>query len=165
MDIPFPVYKYLAPDERMIITIRQHPSLLVPPLAAAVGGLLAAIAVTVTSDGTEIPKLVVWIATTLLILRFIWAVWNWSLQYIVITQRRFILISGIATRKVAYTELPDLKKKTFERSFAGRMLGYGTYKIGPDGADQLVINYIPYPEQITIELDQLFYEISKTEND
>lgn len=158
MDIPSPVYRYLAPDERMIVTVRQHPGLLVPPLAAAVGGLLAAIAVTVTSDGTEIPKLVVWIATTLLILRFIWAAWNWSLQYIVITHRRFILISGIVSRKVAYAELPDLKKKTFERSFAGRMLGYGTYKIGPDGADQLVINYIPFPEQITVELDQLLYE-------
>jgi len=138
--------------------------MLVPALATAMGGLLAAITVSTVSGGTETTKLVVWILTTFLILRLIWTAYSWSVQLIVITQRRFILISGITNRKVAFTELPDLKKMTFERSFAGRMLGYGTYRIGPDGADQLVINYIPYSEQLTQELNELLYKDGKEES-
>jgi hypothetical protein len=155
---------YLSPDEINVITVRQHVGMLVPALATAMGGLLAAITVSTVSGGTETTKLVVWILTTFLILRLIWTAYSWSVQLIVITQRRFILISGIANRKVAFTELPDLKKMTFERSFAGRMLGYGTYRIGPDGADQLVINYIPYSEQLTQELNELLYKDGKEES-
>ena len=158
INVPAHVNRYLSPDERMVINLRQHPGMLVPPLAAAMSGLLAAITVSIISGGTEQPKLIVWILTALLILRFIWATYSWSVQAIVITNRRFILISGTMNRKVTYTELPDLRKLTFERSFAGRILGYGTYKIGPDDASQLVINYIPYSEQINMELDNLLQD-------
>lgn len=154
-DVPPFVNKYLSPDESMLITLHQHPSLLVPALAAAMGGLLAATTVSIVSAPTEISKLIVWILAAFLILRLILATYSWSVQVIVITHRRFMLISGITNRKVTYTELPDLKKLTFERSFAGSVLGYGTYKIGSDGAGQLVINYIPYSEQLYVELNRL----------
>ena len=160
-DVPLFVNKYLLPDERLIIVMKQHPSLLVPPLSAATGGLLAATTLSVISGGTEIVKLVVWSLTALLILRLMLAVYSWSVQVMVLTSRRFILISGIANRRVAYTQLPDLKKVTFERSIAGRILGYGTYKIGPDGAGQLIIDYVPFSEQIILELHGLAYRDSK----
>lgn len=156
--IPANVNRYLAPDERMVITLHQHPGVLVPSAAAATGGLLAAITASIISGGNEISKQIVWILIAFLVLRFLLATYSWSVQVIVITNRRLILISGIASRKVSYTELPDLKKMTFERSFAGLMLGYGTYKIGPDGAGQLIIKYIPYSEQIIGELSGLLDE-------
>jgi Bacterial PH domain len=155
--IPPFVNRYLLPDERVIVVAKQHPGLLVPPLSTATGGLLAAITASVIAGGTEIAKLVVWSLTALLILRLMLAVYGWSVQVMVLTSRRFILISGISNRRVAYTQLPDLKKTTFERSFAGRVLGYGTYKIGPDGARQLVIDYVPFSEQIILELHGLAY--------
>ncbi len=159
--IPLFVNKYLLPDEELIIVLKQHPGLLVPSLSAATGGLLAAIIVSVISGGTGIVKLVVWSLTTLLILRLMLAVYSWSVQVMVLTTRRFILISGIANRRVAYTQLPDLKKITFERSIAGRILGYGAYKIGPDGAGQLIIDYVPFSEQLILDLHGLAYRDSK----
>jgi len=164
-DLPASVYRYLTPDEVNVISLHQHPGVLIPPLATASGGLLAAITASVVSNGIGIPELVVWILAGLLILRFIWAAYNWSLQEMVITDRRFLLISGIMNRRVASTELPDLKKRTFERSFAGRILGYGTYRIGPDAPGQLVINYIPYPEQLDLELTSLAYKHEKNKSD
>lgn len=156
--VPANVNRYLAPDESMVITLHQHTGVLIPSLAAATGGLLAAITTSIISGGNEISILIVWILTAFLIARFFLVTFSWSVQVIVITNRRLILISGVASRKVTYTELPELKKLTFERSFAGLMLGYGTYKIGPDGAGQLIINYIPYSDQINMELASLLSE-------
>jgi hypothetical protein len=157
------VDRYLLPHERTYISVRQHPAMLLPVLTTAVGGLLAAIVVSIVSGGTEVPKLAAWILAAFLILRFIWAVPSWFVQLIVVTPQRFILISGITSHKITSFELPDLKKLTAARSFAGRILGYGSYRIGPDGADQLVINYVPYSEQLTLEINGMLYKDNEME--
>ena len=154
---PAAASRYLLPDERQVITVRQHPAKLLPPLTAAVGGLLAAVAVGVISNRVTSAHYVVWVLTAFLILRFVLDVLGWSVQYIVVTQRRLILTSGLAGRRVTVVPLVALRDLSFVRSAGGRVLGYGAFTFEAGGQTNTVIDYIPYPEQIYLEIYHLLF--------
>ena len=41
---------------------------------------------------------------------------------------------------------------TFSRSSTGRLLGYGAFHIEVNGKTKTVLDYIPYPEQVYLEV-------------
>lgn len=149
--VPASVGRYLLPNETHIISLRQHPTVLVPPFAAAAGGVFAAIVASKMFGDTGTPELVVWILVIFLILKFILNVVRYPVQYIVITGGRFIQVTGFFVRRVKDMPLTNLDEMTFQRSSAGRILGYGTFRIGPETDGQQVIDYVPYPEQVYLE--------------
>ena len=123
-----------------------------PPLAAAAGGLVAAIVAGTFPGDTGTPELVVWILAVFLILKFILNAVSFPLQYIVITPGRLIQLTGFLARRVRDMPLTNLNEMTFQRSFAGRVFGYGSFRIGPESDGQQVIDYLPYPEQLYLEV-------------
>ena len=149
---PSDVDRYLLPREITLVTVRQHPAVLTLPLAAALGGLLAAIAVSQIPHVAKPAQLAVWTLTAFLIARLILAVLNWMVYYVVLTKDRLLVLSGVFNRTVVVIRLPDLENMTFERSSTGRITGHGSLTIGPGGAPQTVIDYVPYPEQIYLEI-------------
>ena len=154
------VNKYLLPHERCVITLHQSLGTLAPAAAAAAGASLAAMAamaVSVVHSGPAAAKYIVWFLTAFLILRFFASLGSWAVSYIVITKHRFLMISGLFNRKIAVSQLDDLKVMVTERSAAGRIFGYGSFRIGPDGPNQLVVDYIPYPEQLHLEVNGILY--------
>jgi hypothetical protein len=100
---------------------------------------------------------VVWALAAFVILRFILDMLNWSVQYIVVTQRRLILTSGLTGRQVTVIPLVALRDLTFVRSTGGRVLGYGAFTFEAGGQSNTVIDYIPYPEQIYLEIYHLLF--------
>jgi hypothetical protein len=154
---PVAAARYLLPHEQSVITVRQHPAKLLPALTAAAGGLLAAVAVGVIREGVRSAHLVVWALAGLLILRFFADVMSWSVQYIVISEKRLILTSGLFGRRITVVPLPTLKDLAFARSTGGRLLGYGAFTFEGGGKANAVIDYIPYPEQIYLEIYGLLY--------
>jgi hypothetical protein len=144
--------RYLLPSEHQVITVRQHWALLIAPLTAALGGGLAAIAVSTLPRDTKPAQFVVWALTGFLILRFVFIVANWSVQAIVITKERFMLVSGLFNPKITTIALSEMKDLTFERSYGGKMLGYGAFTIESGGRIHTVIDYVPYSEQIYLEV-------------
>ena len=149
---PSDVNRYLLPREIPLVTVRQHPAVLAMPLAAALGGLLAAIAVSQIPHVATPAQLAVWILTAFLIARLILAVLNWIVYYVVLTEDRLLVLSGVFNRTVVVIRLPDLENMTFERSSTGRITGHGSLTIGPGGAPQTVIDYVPYPEQLYLQI-------------
>lgn len=149
---PADVSRYLLPGEARRVTVRQHPAVLTMPLAAALGALLAAIAVSQIPHVAKSAQLAVWILTAFLIARLILAVLNWMVYYVVLTEERLLVLSGFFNRTVVVIRLTDLENMTFERSSTGRITGHGSLTIGPGGAPQTVIYYVPYPEQLYLEI-------------
>jgi hypothetical protein len=154
---PVSAMRYLLPVERLVITLRQHPAKLLPDVAMAVGGLLAAIAVSVISHAPQGAYLAVWLLELFLILRAVWHAASWAVQYLVVTQKRLILTSGVLGRKVTALPLAGLQNLAFGRSAGGRLFGYGAFTFEADGQARAVIDYIPYPDQIYLEIYQLLY--------
>ena len=84
-----------------------------------------------------------------------------------VTSHRFIETSGLLSRKVAMMPLAKVTDMTFERSALGRLLGYGTFILESAGQDQALsrVDYIPYPEQLYLEVCALLFARRKDGGD
>ncbi len=98
-----------------------------------------------------------WALAAFVILRFVLDVLNWSVQYIVVTQRRLLLTSGLTGRRVTVLPLVTLRDLAFVRSTGGRLLGYGAFTFEAGGQSNTVIDYIPFPEQMYLEIYHLLF--------
>jgi uncharacterized membrane protein YdbT with pleckstrin-like domain len=146
---PVAINKYLLPREVQVATVRQHPAVLIAPSAQALGGLLVAGLATATVVHGVLSG-IIWIVWGVLLLRLIWKVFNWSVDYFVVTTERLLLTTGFLTRRVAMMPLTKVTDMSFRRTFPGRLLGYGEFIVESAGQDQALRNveYIPYPEQL-----------------
>jgi uncharacterized membrane protein YdbT with pleckstrin-like domain len=99
-------------------------------------------------------------------LYFLWQAINWAVDYFVVTSHRFILTTGLLNRKVAMMPLAKVTDMTFQRSFLGRILGYGTFILESAGQDQALstVDFIPYPEQLYLEVCSLLFKPLKEED-
>jgi uncharacterized membrane protein YdbT with pleckstrin-like domain len=152
---PAAVSKYLLPNEQQVIHTRRHPAILIGPSILTLAGLLVAALLSATvlrGQGALIT--VVWLVWVVLFGWMIWNVINWAVDYFVVTSHRILLTSGVFTRKVAMMPLTKVTDMSFQRSFSGRMLGYGEFIVESAGRDQALrtIDHIPYPEQLYLEV-------------
>ncbi len=165
---PAEVDKYLLPKEDCVATVRRHPAVLLAATAQAVGGLLAAFALSATLLRNHGPLIwIVWGLWGLLMLRLIWQAINWAVDYFVITSKRILLTSGVFTRSVAMMPLTKVTDMSFRRSFAGRLLGYGEFVVESAGQDQALrtIDHIPYPEELyRIVCGKIFQDVTDDED-
>ena len=157
---PADVDRYLLPHEQEVITVRKHPAVLLAPVGWAVIGLIIAalLSDTLLRHDSALTW-IVWAIWGLVFLRFLWAAVNWAVDYFVVTSHRFIQTSGLLSRKVAMMPLVKVTDMTFERSFLGRLLGYGTFILESAGQDQALsrVDHIPYPEQLYLEVCALIF--------
>jgi membrane protein YdbS with pleckstrin-like domain len=166
---PREVDKYLLLHERehQVITVRMHPAVLVAPVALALGGLIVAVVLNGSVlSGQRAIMMIVWVGWLIL---FLWALVKaatWSVEYFVVTSRRMILTSGLLTRKVAMMPLNKVTDMSFQRSPGGRLFGYGEFILESAGQDQALRNipFIPYPEQLYLEVCDLLFP-SKDDGD
>jgi membrane protein YdbS with pleckstrin-like domain len=152
---PAAVNRYLLPNEQQVITVRRHPAVLIGPCILTLAGLLAAGVLSATvlhNDGALVA--VVWLAWLVLFVRMIWKAVNWAVDFFVVTSHRILLTSGLLTRKVAMMPLTKVTDMSFQRSFAGRLFGYGEFIVESAGQDQALrrVDHIPYPEQLYLEV-------------
>jgi uncharacterized membrane protein YdbT with pleckstrin-like domain len=157
---PAEVNKYLLPHEQQVITVRRHPAVLFGPMLLTLGGLIAAVGLsdTILKGRTSLVYLV-WIGWGILLVRLVWKALGWAVDYFVVTSQRMILTSGVLTRKVAMMPLAKVTDMSFERSFGGRLFGYGDFILESAGQDQALrtVDHIPYPEQLYLEVCNLIF--------
>ena len=162
------VDKYLLPREVQVATVRKHPAVLIGPSAAALGGLLAlgVLATTVLRGDTTL-LLVLLALEVVLVLRLIWKAINWAVDYFVVTSERLLLTTGVFTRQVNMMPLTKVTDMSFNRTFSGRLLGYGTFVVESAGQDQALrnIDHIPYPEQLYLLICGMIFPDSSDEPD
>lgn len=163
------VDKYLLPKEVRVATVRRHPAVLLVPSAQAVGGLLAAAVLSATIlRGHTILVAIVWAGWAVLMARLIWDAINWAVDYFVITSQRIMLTSGVFTRNVNMLPLSKVTEMSFHRSFAGRLLGYGEFRVESAGKDAVLskIDHVPYPEQLYLLVcGKIFKEAAPQEDE
>jgi hypothetical protein len=146
------VDRYLLPHEQEVITLRRHPALLFPWAAAFIGGLLVTIAMTsIAHEGTV--QLVAWLLTAFLGVEMVVAALRWGTTFIVFTSHRLLICSGATGRRITEKPLTSLKGIGLHQPPSGQIFGYGTFEL----PDRTSISYMPYPEQIYLEVLALLY--------
>lgn len=158
---PASVSRYLLPHETSVIMVRHHPAVLLRPVAEIFGGLIVAglLSKLLGDSGNGQAMLIVWWAWLLLLVRFVWKVAEWSVDYFVVTNQRMISTNGLITRQVNMLPLDKVTDMRFERSLLGRLLGYGSFITESAGQDQALrqVDYLPYPETLYLEVCQLIF--------
>jgi uncharacterized membrane protein YdbT with pleckstrin-like domain len=157
---PAEVNKYLLPHEQQVITVRRHPAVLMGPALLTLGGLIVAVVLSETVLRHQAWLMyLIWIGCGILLARLIWKAMGWAVDYFVVTSQRMILTSGVLTRRVAMMPLAKITDMSFQRSFWGRLFGYGDFILESAGQDQAlrIVDHIPYPEQLYLEVCNLIF--------
>ena len=159
--VPASVNKYLLPHERQVISVHQHPAVLIRPIFEVLLGLaIAGWLSNSVAHGNGTAILVIWVLWGILLLRLVWKVIDWSLNYFVITSQRLLLSKGFPTRKVNMMPLSKVTDMSFQRSPMGQILGYGEFIVESAGQDQALrnVDHLPYPEQLYLEVCGLIFK-------
>jgi hypothetical protein len=115
--VPATVNRYLLPHEGQVISVHQHPAVLIRPIFETLAGLaIAGWVSNSVAHGTNWVILVIWILWALLLLRLLWKVFDWSQDYLAVTSQRLLLAQGFLTRKVNMMPLAKVTDMSFQRS-------------------------------------------------
>ncbi len=159
--VPASVNRYLLPHERQVISVHEHPAVLIPPIALVLLGLaIAGWLSNSVANGNGTAILVIWLAWAVLLLWLGAKIWDWSVNYFVVTSQRLILARGVIVRRVGMLPLAKVTDMSFRRTTIGRILGYGEFIVESAGQDQALRNvkFIPYPEQLYLEVCGLIFK-------
>ena len=110
------------------------------------------------SNGTAI--LVIWILWGIVFLRLVVKAIEWGETYFVVTSQRLVLTTGLVTHKVNMMPLGKVTDMSFQRTATGRIFGYGEFIVESAGQDQALshIRFLPYPEQLYLEVCGLIFK-------
>jgi uncharacterized membrane protein YdbT with pleckstrin-like domain len=166
--VPPSVNRYLLPHEHQVISVHQHPAVLIGPifwvlLGLAIAGWLS----NAVAHGSAAVLLVIWILWAILLLRLGGKILEWSVTYFVITSQRLLLAKGFLLRRVDMMPLAKVTDMSFNRSLRGQLLGYGEFVVESAGQDQALrhIEYLPYPEQLYLEVCGLIFKDTEASPD
>jgi len=112
------------------------------------------------AHGNSTALLVIWILWAVLLLRLLAKVYEWVKTYFVVTSQRMLLSTGVITHKVNMMPLTKVTDMSFQRTATGRVFGYGEFIVESAGQDQALSNikFLPYPEQLYLEVCGLIFK-------
>jgi membrane protein YdbS with pleckstrin-like domain len=159
--VPAAVNKYLLPSEDRVITVHQHPAVLIKPVALLLPAsvLLVWLNFVVIHHNND-AKIVIWVLWAILLSWVVGKIVDWYVNYFVVTPQRMLLAQGILVKKVNMMPLTKVTDMSFQRSPMGQILGYGEFIVESAGQDQALshVTYLPYPEQLYLEVCGLLFE-------
>jgi uncharacterized membrane protein YdbT with pleckstrin-like domain len=159
--VPAKINRYLLPHERQVITVHQHPAVLIRPIFELLVGLaIAGWLTNSVAHGNGTVILIIWILWLLVLLRTGVKVFEWNENYFVVTSQRMLLSTGLVTKKVNMMPLAKVTDMSFQRSAMGQLLGYGEFIVESAGQDQALrnVDHLPYPEQLYLEVCGLIFK-------
>jgi membrane protein YdbS with pleckstrin-like domain len=109
--------------------------------------------------------LIIWLAWGLLFLYAIGKVLRWAENYFVVTSQRMLVVKGLLTRDLISVPNTKITSTRFRRSTLGRVLGYGQFIIESDRTQPVwTVNFLPYPEQLYLEMTGLVFRPQDTDD-
>lgn len=152
--------EYLLPTERRVIRVRRHWSVVARDVVMTAALVALAIMVSrLLPSGLALARDIVWYGGLLAVLRLAYKLYQWWDEILVVTDKRFVLASGVFTTKIAMMPLAKVTDLTYERTAGGRMFGYGALVIESAGRFQAFnrIDHLPRPELVYDAISQLVF--------
>ncbi|MFI5612403.1 PH domain-containing protein [Amycolatopsis sp. FDAARGOS 1241] len=152
--------EYLLDTERRVIRIRRHWAVLLWDTFEAAALLAVCVLVSyLLPPSLWVVQNILWYVALLVVLRFAYAVVQWWVERLVVTDKRFVLTKGVITTKVLMMPITKVTDLTYERPGWGRLLGYGTMIVESAGQIQALnrIDYLPRPEEFYDTISELVF--------
>jgi membrane protein YdbS with pleckstrin-like domain len=147
--------RYLLGSEVCVATARRHWAVLLPQ-TLGVGLCWGAWVWVLNAAGSQFLDIA---ATFFFIFSFLWLAWlagEWFTELFAVTDKRVLLVSGLFYKRLAVMPLSKVTDMTYERSPAGRIIGYGTFIMESAGQDQALsrIDYVRDPDRLYHQLSE-----------
>ncbi|MEC3979262.1 PH domain-containing protein [Amycolatopsis sp. H20-H5] len=152
--------EYLLDTERRVIRVRRHWAVLLWDTFEAAALLVICVLVSyLLPAALYIGQNVLWYIALLVILRFAYTVMEWWVERLVVTDKRFVMTTGVFTTKVLMMPITKVTDLTYERTATGRLMGYGTMVVESAGQIQALnkIDYLPRPEEFYDTISELVF--------
>lgn len=80
-------------------------------------------------------------------------------RYLVLTQKRLLVVEGIVNRQVKSLPLPKLTDTIYQRTAMGRALGYGTFDLAVPGAAVNIgrMSFVRNPDDTYLQISHLLW--------
>ncbi len=132
--------------ERVLTSWRQHPSALATSAAPLILPGIGLLRYSLSGAGARVPLL--WLAAFLLLVGA-WAVADWWMDEVVVTDQHVLRVRGILIRHRTVLPLAHITGMDCERSVAGRILGYGDFllRTAGDAQEPMRLAYVPRPDE------------------
>jgi hypothetical protein len=108
-------------------------------------------------DNRNVVDLVVWLVAGGLLAQFAVSLYAWINGLVVLTERRLIFATTILGKRLEQFPVEQTTTIEFKRSFGGRLLGYGSFIFEFAGYPRQTVDYMPYPDQLYVELQALAF--------
>ena len=155
--------KHLLPYEAVVAAERRHWARLLEPVLSVVAGLVIGVWLDTTlPQNLPLALDLIWLIWLALVVRLVYRILEWRVDWFVATNKRVILNYGVFTRKVAMMPLLKVTDMSYNRSVLGRLLGYGEFVLESAGQDQVLrtVSYLPRPDELYEEICQEIFGIS-----
>jgi uncharacterized membrane protein YdbT with pleckstrin-like domain len=152
--------EYLLDTERRVIRIRRHWAVLLWDTFEAAALLAVCVLVSyLLPPALYIGQNILWYVALLVVLRFAYQVMEWWVERLVVTDKRFVMTTGVFTTKVLMMPISKVTDLSYVRTATGRMMGYGTMVVESAGQIQALnrIDYIPRPEEFYDTISELVF--------
>ncbi|HVV10716.1 PH domain-containing protein [Amycolatopsis sp.] len=152
--------EYLLDTERRVVRVRRHWAVLAWDVFEAVALLAICVMVSyLLPPSLYVVQNILWYAALVVVLIFAFKVMEWWVERLVVTDKRFVLTSGVFTTKVAMMPISKVTDLTYERTAWGRLFGYGTVVVESAGQIQALnrIDFLPKPEEFYDTISELVF--------
>ncbi|RZS44241.1 membrane protein YdbS with pleckstrin-like domain [Herbihabitans rhizosphaerae] len=152
--------EYLLDSERRVIRVRRHWASLLWDLFEAIALLAICVMLSyLMPPAWWLGQNILWYIALIVILRFAYLVLDWWVERIVVTDKRFMMTTGVFTTRVLMMPISKVTDLTYKRTATGRMLGYGTMIVESAGQFQALnhIEYLPRPERVYDAISELVF--------
>jgi len=160
--------EYLLPSERRVIRVRRHWIAVSWDAFEAAALLAVAVMISyVLPSGSWLVQNVLWYAALVVLLRFAFVLVEWWVERLVVTDKRFMLVTGVFTIRVAMMPISKVTDLTFLRPAMGRMFGYGTMVVESAGQIQALnrIEFLPRPAKVEDAISELVFGDKKAQSE
>jgi hypothetical protein len=107
----------------------------------------------------RLPRDLVWLAWSAALWYLGWHLLVWWYDRFVVTDKRVLLVHGLLRRDVDMMPLMKVTDMRYERSVAGRLLGYGVFVMESAGKDQALsrVAHVREPDWLYREICTLLF--------
>ncbi|PPK70103.1 PH domain-containing protein [Actinokineospora auranticolor] len=158
--------EYLLDSERRVIRVRRHWASLAWQVFEAVALLTVCVMISyLLPPAAWLIQNILWYVALAVVLRFTYQVIEWWVERIVVTDKRFMMTTGVFTTRVLMMPISKVTDLTYKRTATGRIFGYGTMVVESAGQIQALnnIEYLPKPEQVYDAISELVFGDKKAQ--
>jgi membrane protein YdbS with pleckstrin-like domain len=151
--------KYLLPGEDVVLATRRHWAVLVGPTLRFLPALLVGGWLFLLDPENEVTSVVGLVVVVLALGLYALRVGEWWMRHFIVTRRRVLLTSGVIVRTVTLLPLRRITDLTWEETFFGQILGYGSFRFESAGQDQALrhITFMPDAKRVYREVSGLLF--------